>query len=101
MKIPCPSSRSALRIIDTLCTLLKSLQLRQGFSLPPLFQSLPLKKSLNASEWILSLSLLIILASLLTITHFHEHRKKIQLTTLLSETASPVAIVISGEVAQP
>jgi hypothetical protein len=60
-----------------------------------------LKKSLNASEWILSFSLLIILASLLTITHFHEHRKKIQLTTHLSEAASPVEIAISGEVARP
>ncbi len=63
-----------------------------------------MKKSLEASEWILSFSLILILASLFTITRFHEHRKKNQLTACASQALSPVEpveIVISGEVAHP
>jgi SLBB domain-containing protein len=60
-----------------------------------------LKKSLEASEWILSLSLILILASLFTITRFHEHRKKNKLIACASVAVRPVEIAISGEVAHP
>jgi hypothetical protein len=60
-----------------------------------------LKKPLEASEWILSFSLVLILASLLAISRFHEHRKKNQLTACAETFVPPVDIAISGEVTHP
>ena len=60
-----------------------------------------MKKSLEASEWILSFSLILILASLFAISRFHEHRKKNQLTACRDAFAGLVDIAISGEVAHP
>jgi len=60
-----------------------------------------LKKSLESSEWILSASLVVILASLFIISRCHEHRKKSQLIALSDAVEHPVNIVISGEVFRP
>jgi len=74
-----------------------------GAGFPPALASLgsDLKRSLQASEWILSFSLLLLLASLFLIARFHEHRKRSQLARSASLFAQQVEVEISGEVARP
>lgn len=60
-----------------------------------------MKKSLESSEWILSVSLVLILASLFIISRCHEHRKKSQLIAVADAIEHPVDIRISGEVLRP
>ncbi len=60
-----------------------------------------MQKSLQSSEWILVASLLILLASLVAITRFHEHRKAAQLTLLAQTVEKPISISIEGAVQKP
>lgn len=60
-----------------------------------------MKKLLLTSEWVLSGSLILILASLLAISRFHEHRKKQYLTSGSSAIELPIEVAISGEVSCP
>lgn len=60
-----------------------------------------MKNLLETSEWILSGSLILILASLLVISRFHEHRKKQYLTSCSSAIERLIDIEISGEVLRP
>ncbi len=53
------------------------------------------------SEWVISGSLVLILASLLLISQFHEHRKKLQLAAFSEKIERPISIAISGEVSCP
>lgn len=60
-----------------------------------------MQKSLQSSEWILVSSLLILLASLVIITRFHEHRKAAQLKLLAQTVEKPISISIEGAVSKP
>lgn len=60
-----------------------------------------MKKSLNVSEWVISGSLILILLSLLLISHFHQHRKKLQISAIKESVESQIDIEISGEVSRP
>lgn len=60
-----------------------------------------MQKSLRSSEWILVTSLLVLLASLVAIARFHEHRKAAQLTILAQTIEKPVTLSIEGAILKP
>lgn len=60
-----------------------------------------MKKTLETSEWVLSLSLIVLLASLFILSKLHTHRKLSLLATVQTAEAESVEISIIGEVAKP
>jgi len=60
-----------------------------------------LTKSLETSEWLLAVSLILILASLFTISHLHKGRKQSQWTHYFVRATEPFDITITGEVLHP